>query len=438
MLKPGSSPRHRRRYVIVVADGAADRLRVDGRSPLAMAAIPACDFVAAEGICGRVQTLYPDLPKESLVAQLGMLGWDPHRYYPHGRASLELAADGTTLAPGDLAFRANLVRMEGARLVSYSASLIPSATARPLIERLQAALGTEFPDLEIRHRGGFRNCLVMRGARVDPRLLRCAEPHECEGMELDLGRPVRAAGPAAAPVAERLNRYLERAAGLLAGEAANRLLPWSPSEPVRLPSFAATTGFRGGALVVGYMDFLHGLARTGGLDFCKLGNGTADTDYRGKGERVVQALAEGYSLVFCHVNAPDEASHLHDTEMKVRSLEQIDRWVVRPVVEYFRRRPQELGGVLVLPDHYTNCRPANADGQRSEAHSLEPVPFALWNGRDRDEVTAYGEDAAAAGRHGERPLNHLELLPLLGVAAGDGARRRRAVREEGSKLHALG
>lgn len=52
-----------------------------------------------------MQTLYPDLPRESLVAQLGMLGWSPHLYYPGGRVSCELlTTGGIGLDDGDLAF----------------------------------------------------------------------------------------------------------------------------------------------------------------------------------------------------------------------------------------------------------------------------------------------------------------------------------------------
>jgi 2,3-bisphosphoglycerate-independent phosphoglycerate mutase len=401
-------------HVLFVPDGAADRNRTAGCSPLGGARIPYCDFLAREGVVGRMQTLYPELPKESMVAQLGMLGWDPRRFYPHGRASCELLALGQPgLGRRDLAFRANLVTVAGGRLASYSAGLIASAAAAPLAELLRRELRPEFPDFELRHHADFRNTLVVRETGVEPRLMVCPEPHENQGAEVALDRLVSGRDGASSRLAARINRYLARAAELLAGRRANALWPWSPSRAFTLPSFAAATGCQGRVAIVGFMDFLAGIARAGAIEFVREGNGRPDTDYAAKGARVIELLEAGCELVFCHVNGPDEASHLGDRALKIASLEAFDRSTVGPVVEWFKRRPQRLGGVAVAPDHYTNHAP---NGARAEAHSLDPVPFAIWNGRDRDAVTAFDEDRARHGRFGGAAIGHLELLGLLGVA----------------------
>src|SRR5262245_59675084 len=173
------SAQTKKKFVLIIPDGAGDEYRIFGRSPLAMARTYHFDFIAREGVTGIMHTLYPDLPKESMVAQLGMLGWDPCRYYPCGRASCELLAlEGSHLQEGDLAFRANLVRMEGDVLASYNADYISSERAMPLIQTLSRNLRQEFSDFELYHNSDFRNTLVIRGAGVDPRLLKCPEPHE--------------------------------------------------------------------------------------------------------------------------------------------------------------------------------------------------------------------------------------------------------------------
>jgi 2,3-bisphosphoglycerate-independent phosphoglycerate mutase len=405
-----------RKFVLVVPDGAADVHRERGLSPLAAARTEGFDFLAREGVCGLMQTLYPDLAKGSIVAQLGMLGWDPRRYYPHGRASCEiLALEGVRLEESDLIFRANLVTMEGRRLASYNAHYIQSARAATLIERINAANRERFPAFELYHNSDFRNTLVIRGAGVDPRLFLCSEPHESEGREFDVERLVGFRAGHSDGLASTINEYVACAARVLAGETANMLFPWSASKPLALPTFAANTGFHGRAGVVGSMDFLHGIARAGGIDFYKTGNGRPMTDYVGKGARVLELLARGYSFVVCHINGPDEASHMGDLELKIRSLEAIDRHIVRPVVEYFSRHPEELGGVMIAPDHYTNHSLESRRLSRTEAHSIHPVPFAVWNGRDRDEVQSFDEDAVRRGRYGNSARNHLELLRLLGV-----------------------
>lgn len=406
-------PPETRSFVLFVADGAADLDRTEGLSPLARAHTPNADFLARHGVSGLMQTLYPDLPRESMVAQLGMLGWDPYLFYPHGRSSCELLAlEQTHLVSGDLAFRANLVRMEGSRLASYSAGMIASTLAMPLVARIDSELRRDFPDFELYHNSDFRNTLVVRGAGIDPRHLVCPEPHESHGMDFVLSRLITGRDAASQDLARRINQYLVRAAELLSGEPANALFPWSASRTFTLPSFAQNTGFEGRVAVVGFMDFLKGIARAGGMDFVRLGNGRPDTDYQGKGEKVVELLEAGYGFVVCHVNAPDEASHLGDGPMKIETLEAFDRHVLSPAISWFQAHPERLGGVMLAPDHYTNHRLGKG---RSDAHSLHPVPFCLWNGIERDDVQAFSEDAAALAWQGREPVNHRDLLPILGV-----------------------
>jgi 2,3-bisphosphoglycerate-independent phosphoglycerate mutase len=407
-----------KKYVLIVPDGAADVHRAAGLSPMAAARTPYADFLARQGVCGLMQTLYDDMPKGSIVAQLGMLGWDPYRYFPHGRASCELLAlDDVHLDAADLVFRANLVAMEGPRLVSYNGHYVESEQAAPLVDRINGGTRQEFPDFELYHNSDFRNTLVIRGAALDPRLFVCSEPHESEGMEFDLRRLVGfKGGEGDQQLAATINRYLGRVRDLLAGESANMLFPWSPSGALHLPRFADHTGFTGKAGIVGGMDFLVGIAKAGEMDFFRVGNGRPDTDYAAKGCRVVELLEGEYELVVCHINGPDEASHMGDLAAKIRSLEAIDEQITRRVVAYFERHPEVLGGVMIVPDHYTNHSMEGRQLYRTEAHSIHPVPFALWNGQVCDAVETFDEDAAREGLYGDHPINHLDLLRLLGVS----------------------
>jgi 2,3-bisphosphoglycerate-independent phosphoglycerate mutase len=402
-----------KKLVLVIPDGAGDLHRRGGLTPLAEAFLPHWHWLASNGVCGLVQTLYDDLPRGSIVAQLGMLGWDPYRYAGHGRAAWELLGLGNVrLGPADLVFRANLVQMIGSRLISYNARFILTAAAMPLVERVNTVVGREFPGIELFHNSDFRNCLVVRNAAADPARFVCAEPHDHEGTHFEISRLIAGKDVASQGVADRLNCYLVRVAEVLAGEVANMIFPWSASRSFTLPSFRENTGFEGRSAIVGCMDFLQGIAKAGVIDFYKAGNGRPDTDYASKGTKVLELIKEGYSFVICHINSPDEAAHMHDRELKIHCLEAIDRHVLGPIVEHFRSHGDELGGLMVVPDHYTNLLLGPA---RADAHSLQPVPFVLWNGRDRDRVNRCDEDSARAGRFGAPPLNHLDLLPLLGV-----------------------
>ena len=68
-----------------------------------------------------------------------------------------------------------------------------------------------------------------------------------------------------------------------------------------------------------------------------------------------------------HVEAPDEASHAGNLDMKKEAIERVDRHVVGPVLEALEK--YESWRLLILPDHPTPVS--------SGAHSSAPVPFAM-------------------------------------------------------------
>lgn len=403
-----------RKSVLIIPDGAADKNRSRGASPFAVAYMPYTDFLAREGVCGLMQTLYDELPKESMVAQMGMLGWDPRVFYPHGRASCELLAlDGIGLNHQDIVFRANLVRMQGSRLASYNADYIQSDEGALLIGKINQSLAPRFPEFELYHNSDFRNSLIVRDAGVDPRLLICPEPHENHGRTFDLNALIQARDTSVSALVARVNSYIASAAEVLREERANAIFPWSASGKVLLCPFPEASGFSGRAAIVGSMDFLHGISKAGQIQFFKVGNGRPDTDYRAKGCTTVELLADGYEFVLCHINAPDEASHMADVRLKIQSLEQIDHFIVRPVVQYFQQHPDELAGVMLVPDHYSNICPEHSNEKRSDIHSIEPVPFALWNGHEKDATLQFSEEDAVFGKYGSKAVSHLDLLQLL-------------------------
>ena len=212
---------------------------------------------------------------------------------------------------------------------------------------------------------------------------------------------------------ERLNKYLFQVAKLLRSEAANAILPWSASETFRLPSFSKNTGFSDKVGIIGAMDFLEGIAIAGSMDFFEVGTGRPDTDFKAKANKIIELLNSDYALIVCHINAPDEASHMGDLNLKISTLESIDEFIVQPVLRYFQENLYQLGGVMVVPDHYTNVLPHQSGEKRVSAHSLDPVPFAMWNGIDNDSVEKFNEESVVKGKYGKYPIPCLSLIELL-------------------------
>src|SRR5512135_277765 len=166
------------KYIVLVPDGMADRPldELGGKTPLEAARTPHMDFVVSRGMLAQVTTIPRGVAPASDVANLSILGYDPHRYYS-GRSPLEAAHLGVELKQGDVAFRCNLVTIADGKMADYSAGHITSAEAAALIKTLDQRLGSQsvsfYPGVSYRH------LLVLRGYPTDD-LVHCActPPHD--------------------------------------------------------------------------------------------------------------------------------------------------------------------------------------------------------------------------------------------------------------------
>ena len=97
---------------MLIIDGAGDDPlpELGGRTPLEAAVVPYMEHLASNGETGAVQTVFDGCPIESLVCIMGLLGYDPRKYYPCGRASFEAMARGIGIGENDLVLRCNIVR----------------------------------------------------------------------------------------------------------------------------------------------------------------------------------------------------------------------------------------------------------------------------------------------------------------------------------------
>lgn len=355
------------KHLIVVGDGMADEPQalLEGKTPLEAAATPNMDRIAARGRVERLRTSYAQLPVGSIVANMALLGYDPRRYHPAGRASFEAKAHGIELAPGEIAFRCNLISLDAQhRIADFTAGQIPCADARRILASLEPPEGMRLvPGLS------YRNLLLWRDIGCAVEEIEMHEPHECIGVPfrgiLPRGRGIRAEKRM-----RELRAFLERSRRQISArpEGASMLWPWSASRRPRLPDFRELWGLRAG-LVCG-MDFLIGIARSAGIEAIPVPGATAyiDTDYEAKLERALSYL-ERFDFVFVHVNAPDEESHQHRLEGKIRSIELIDERILGPLLERLDRRYPAAHRIAVLPDHVTRVR----DGR----HGRAPVPVAI-------------------------------------------------------------
>jgi len=355
------------KYVVIIPDGAADEplVQFDGKTPLESAQTPNMDRVSREGRQGMVRTVPEGMEPGSDVAQMSLLGYDPLRHY-RGRAPIEAAAREIELKPDDWVFRCNLVTIADGKMADHSAGHISSEEAGSLIDALRAQIDDARLSL---HTGvSYRHLLVFGGVEFD---VRTYPPHDHIGTAVEKLLP-RGKG------AEHLIDLMNLSQQVFADHDVNKvrcdlgenqvssIWLWGQGKQARLESFAKRFHLTGAAITA--VDLVRGLAKLVGFSLIEVpgATGFVDTDYAGKGAAAVAAL-EDYDLVFVHIEAPDEASHISNAELKRKAIEQIDQHVVGPVLDALEG--QESWRLLVLPDHPTLVR----DG----AHSSAPVPFAM-------------------------------------------------------------
>ena len=394
--------------VIVIGDGMSDRPveRLGGRTPLQAARKPSIDRIAREGRMGRLRTVGETGPADSAVANLAVLGYDP-AVDSQGRAVLEAASMGVALAPDDVAIRCNLISLEGPdddpRIRNHSAGHISNEEAAELIRALDAELGGFRGPQPVAFSPGvsYRHLLVLRGAWASPEV-ECAPPHDNVGGRVADLLP-RPRDPGAALTAERLVDLYRRALPILrehpvnaarraAGkDRADAIWTWSPGRPKPLQSLERRYGVRGA--VISAVDLIMGLGVCLGMDIVRVpgATGLADTNYEGKAEAALDALAD-HDLVYVHVEATDEAGHARDLDLKIRCIEYLDQRLVRVILEGLEQR-RIRAAIAVLPDHPTPV----ATGQ----HGRDPVPVAILRpGEPPDAARCYDEAEAARGSLG--------------------------------------
>lgn len=387
------------KYIVVLGDGMADEPLEEygGKTPLQMANIPAIDRLARLGRCGQLITVPERMHPGSEIANMAILGYDVENVY-EGRGTLEAASMGIQLEKGDMALRCNLLHIEGKHLKNHSAGHISNEEAHILIDFLNEKLGSA---RVIFYKGvSYRHVLVIRGGNKQ---LECTAPHDVPGQPFK-DHLIRARVPEAEETADLLNYLIFRSMEILpshpvnkkrreAGkDTANSIWPWSPGYKPEMPTLREMFGINRSA-VISAVDLIQGIGVYAGMDVIKVPGATGlyDTNYEGKAMATIQALKD-HDFVYLHIEASDEAGHEGDVALKTKTIEFLDRRVVKYLVEETAKLDEPVA-IAVLPDHPTPCA--------TTVHTRNPVPFLIYKpGESPDAVERYDEFAVEKGSYG--------------------------------------
>ena len=409
------------KYLILVPDGAADVTASGERTPLEDAKMPTINGLAKKSRVGLVRTIPRGVAPGSDAANLAVLGYDPKKDLT-GRSPLEAVSMGIDLGDHDVAFRTNLVTLEGDPpyenmvIVDHASGDIDSAEAHVLIEHIDAELGSGNPANEGRIRFypgvSYRHALVVREGKDtangvgdvynDYPGYALIPPHDILGRQIGLYLPDKDNEKYILDMMKKSYELLKdheiNKARVEKGlRPANSIWIWGEGTRPRLRHVTEKYGIEGA--VISAVDLIKGIGICAGLEpiYVEGATGTIKTNFRGKGEAAISAFETGKDLAYIHVEAPDECAHQGSREEKIMSMELIDANVVAPILKWLEKNRDEKGEefrVLIVPDHRTPVV--------IRTHTDEPVPYLIYDSASAaaggsNENNAFTERAGAEG-----------------------------------------
>jgi len=399
------------KYVILICDGAADYPieKLGGKTVLQAANTPNLDKIAKEGRNGLAITVPEGYVAGSDVANLSIMGYDPDLYFPGGRGVIEAAATGIDVSVDEVPMRANIITVEGGKIIDYSAGNIKNEESKALIEAANKAFGSD--TIQFYPGVSYRNLVVVKDEHIKPGDFTFHAPHDHPGEKVD---DYLCSGEGdAGEWAKKLNSIMLESQNVFeehevnkkreeeGKKPANMLWFWGPGKKKRdMPTIKERFGLEG--VVITGIDLIKGLGKLAGLEALNVEGATAyyDTDYEGKAEAAINALNGGADIAIIHVEAPDEAGHEGKLEEKVRAVENIDKRLLLKVLEGV----EDDLRIAILPDHYTPIS--------TRKHEMDAIPFAIMGpGIEKDSVKTFDEESSKEGSFGT--VEGYKLIELL-------------------------
>lgn len=391
------------KHIIILGDGMADHAvdRLGGKTLLEYANTPNMDYLARIGRTGRLLTVPDGFLPGSEVANATILGYDMNRVY-EGRGPLEAASIGYDMQPDDLALRCNIICLADQKIKNHHGGHLTTDESQELIDLLNEKLGSD----RVKFIKGiqYRHLLIIKGGNKH---ITCAPPHDHPNEEWRglLVKPEKGYEHEALQTAILLNELIVKSQEVLYNaplnirrrsegkDQANSVWPWGGGYRPQMKTLSEMYPQIKHGDVISAVDLIRGIGHYAGLRNIIVpgATGLANTDYEGKTQAALDALRKD-DFVFLHVEASDEAGHDGDLELKLRTIENLDKRMVGPIFEEVSKWDEPVC-IAVMPDHPTPVE--------IRTHVKEPVPFLVWYpGIEPDSVETYNEVSCVSGSYG--------------------------------------
>ncbi|MGN0282647.1 MAG: cofactor-independent phosphoglycerate mutase [Prevotella sp.] len=395
------------KHIIILGDGMADHAveRLGGKTLLQHADTPYMDMLAKKGRTGRLVTVPDGYSPGSEVANTAILGYDLDKVY-EGRGPLEAASIGYEMKPDDMAIRCNIITLANGNIKNHHGGHLTTEDGDKLIKLLDEKLGND----RVKFITGiqYRHLLVIKGGNKH---IVCSPPHDHPDQPWQplLVKPEEGGEEEGRmtpqETADLMNDLIFKSQKILeehplnkqraaeGKDQANSIWPWSPGYRPSMKTIGEMFPEVKQGSVISAVDLIRGIGHYAGLNIVIVDGATGlyNTNYEGKAQAAIEALRTD-DFVFLHVEASDEAGHDGDLDLKLRTIENLDRRIVEPIYNEVKTWDEPVA-IAVLPDHPTPVE--------IRTHVKEPVPFLIYYpGIEPDEVKEYDEVSCVRGSYG--------------------------------------
>ncbi len=407
--------------LFIVLDGCGDRdyEELGGKSPLGYAETPNIDRLAPISRMGRVDVVRRGIAPESDSAVMSLLGYDVFKCYP-GRGVIEALGAGFEI-DGSIFFRANFATIdENWNLIDTRANRIGGKTAERVARHIRKI---EIDDvvIEFKHTVGHRGIVRVSGKGLSPNV---SGNHNGYGIVRGtnvskakvLSLPVRlkrfratAHTESAKRTAKIMNLYIKKVHEILSELPINKKLEY-PANMLLLRGagnrfkplvpLKKRTGLNWASIVE--MPVEEGICKLTSMNVINIGS-IIESEVKRTKRYLSETLSNmsKYDALYVHIKGPDIPGHDGDLNKKIRSIEAIDRYFFKGLLDSI-----DLSNtiIVVTADHSTECA--------LKAHSARPTPIMIYKpGVDGDNLPSFSEDNCSKGSLGR--IRGMDIINLI-------------------------
>jgi len=411
----------KKKLLFIVLDGLAGKpvKSLGGKTELEAARTPCLDRLASNGQIGLVSVI-PGVAPESDSAVLSILGYDYKKYYT-GRGPLEAVGASLPFKDGMLALRCNFATTsDGFNIIDRRAGrdLTPEESAKLSLGLSRLSLTCDCISsfyASVEHRG----VLLIKGKKAMSDKITNVDPayEVVDGVSTALPhfdmkiRQSRALAKGAQESADALNSFTLRSYYLLKDHPVNKArkkqgrlqanIIICRDAGTRVPRlYDINKRYKRRFAILADMPLEVGIGKLAGMDVIRLPLPEFNKkDYAVRLRLLLKAMKR-YDCLYIHIKGPDLFGHDGDARGKMRCIEDIDSYFIKPLLQKIDLKDTI---VAVTADHATPST--------MKAHSADPVPLLIAGaGISAPKVEKFSEKECARCT---LRLKGTQLMPYL-------------------------